>query len=118
MVLPLTGGGHEGGGVHQHPNIHKQKAEHDRAVYCYATASGPLRGGDADRGSAGKNGVVGSDGHRLGEVKGEGSGNVIGVRLGDIHRGGGGAGNRNQGKRIKWGGMERSKCGRMGSTAN
>ena len=42
VVLPLTGGGHEGGGDHQLPNIHKQKAEHGCAVYCYATASGPL----------------------------------------------------------------------------
>ena len=28
--------------------------------------------------------------------------------------GGGGAGHRKQGKRIKWGGMERRECGRMG----
>ena len=31
--------------------------------------------------------------------------------------GGGGAGNRKQGKRLKWGGMERSECIRMGMKA-
>ena len=118
MVLPLTGGGHEGGGSCQRPNIHKQKAEHGRAVYCYATASGTLRGGDVERGSAGNTEVVGSDRHRLGEGQGEGHGNGLGVQLGDRHEGGGGKGNRNQGKRLKWGGMKRSKCGRMGSTEN
>ena len=111
MVLPLTGGGHEGGGAHRRPNIHKQKAEHGRAVYCYATASGPLRGGDAERGSAGNTEVVGSDGNIMGEGQGKGSGNVIGVQLGDRHGGGGGEGNRKHGKRLKWGGMERSECG-------
>ena len=65
VVLPLTGGSYEGGGTHQCSNVHKQKAEHSRAVYCYTTASGPLKGGDADRGSAGNTEVVGSDGHRL-----------------------------------------------------
>ena len=117
VVLSLTGGGHEGGGAHQRPNVHKQKAKHGRAVYCYATASGPLQGGDAQRGSAGNTEVVGPDGHRLGEGQGEGNGNGIGVRIGDRHGGGGGAGHRKQGKRIKWGRMERSECGRMGSTS-
>ena len=110
LVLPLIGGGHEGGGDHRRPNIHTQKSEHGRAVYCYTTASG--------RGSAGNTKVVGSDGHRLGEGQGEGSGNGISVRIGDGHGGGGGAVNRKQGKRLKWGGMERSECGRMRSTAN
>ena len=77
-----------------------------------------MRGGDAERGGAGNNEVVGIEGYRLGEGKGEGSGNGIGVRSGDRHGGGGDAGHRNQGKRLKWGGMERSECGRMGSTAN
>ena len=44
VVLTLTVGGHKGGGSHRRPNIHKQKAEYGRAVYCYATASVPLRG--------------------------------------------------------------------------
>ena len=111
VVLPLTGGGHEGGGAHRRPNIHKQKAEHGRAVYCYATASGNLQGGDAERGSPGNTEVVGSDGNRLREGQGKGNGNGISVQIRDIHGGGGGTGNRNQGKRIKWGGMERRKCG-------
>ena len=47
VVLPLTGGGHEGSGSHRCTNVNKQKAEHGRAVYFYATASGPLQGGNA-----------------------------------------------------------------------
>ena len=117
VVLSLTGGGHEGGGAPRRPNVHKQKAEHGRALYCYAIASGPLQGGDAERRSASNTEEMGSDGHRLVEGQGEGSRNGIGVRIGDRHVGGGGAGHRKQGKRIKWGRMERSECGRMGSTA-
>ena len=49
MVLPLTGGGHEGSRARQRTNVNKQKAENGRAVYCYATASGPLQGGEAER---------------------------------------------------------------------
>ena len=116
VVLLLTGGGHEGGGSHRRLNVHKQKAEHGCAVYCYATASGPLQGGDAERGSAGNTEVVGSDGHRLVEGKGEGSGNGIGVRIGDRLGGGGVLRHRNKDKQIKWGGMERSECGQMGSS--
>ena len=62
--------------------------------------------------------MMGLDGHRLGEGQGGGSVNGIGVQIGDRRGGGGGAGHRRQGKRIKWGGMERSDSGRMGSTAN
>ena len=64
-------------------NVNKQKAEHGCAVYCYATASGPLRGGKTVRGGAVHNEVVGPYGYRLGEGKGEGSGNGIGVLVGD-----------------------------------
>ena len=108
VVLPLTRGVHEGSRAHQRTNVNKQKAEHGRAVYCYANASGPLRGGEAERGGVGNNEVVGPDVYRLGEGKGEGSGNVIGVQVGDIHGEGRCVGHRKQGKRIKWGRMERS----------
>ena len=60
--------------------------------------------------------VVGSYGHIIGEGQGEGSGNGMGVRIGDRLGGGGGARHRKQGTRIQWDGMERSECGRMGST--
>ena len=63
------------------------------------------------RGGAGNNVVVGPNGYRLGEGKSEGSRNVIGVRIGGRHGGGGDAGHRNQGKRLKWCGMEQSECG-------
>ena len=77
VILPLTGGVHEGSGAHQRLNVNKQKAEHGRALYCYATASGTLQGGEAERGGAGNNDVVGTDGYRLGEGKSEGRGNGI-----------------------------------------
>ena len=83
VVLPLTGGGHEVSRAHRRKNVNKYKAEHSHAVYCYATASGPLRGGKTERGGAGNNEVVGTDGYRLGEGKGKGRGNGIGVRVGD-----------------------------------
>ena len=73
-----------------------------------------MQGGDAERGGAGNNEVVGPDGNRLREGKSEGSGNGIG----DRHGGGGDAGHRKLGKRLEWGGMERSECRQMGSTEN
>ena len=118
MVLPLSGGSHEGSGVHRRQDVYKQKSEHGRAVHYNATASGPLRGGDAARRGEGKNEVVGPEGDRLGEVKIEGSGDVIGVGIGDRHGRGGDAGHRHKGKRLGWGRMERSECRRMGSKAN
>ena len=77
-----------------------------------------MRGGEAERGGAGNNEVVGPDGYRLGEGESKGSGNGIGVRIGYIHGGGGDAGHRKQGKWLKWVGMEWSECGRMVSTSN
>ena len=61
--------------------------------------------------------MLGTVRHRLVEGQGEGNGNGIGDRLGVRHGGGGGTGNIKQGKRLKWGGMERSECGRMGMKA-
>ena len=72
-----------------------------------------MRGGDKERGSEGYTKVVGTVDHRLGEGQGKGNGNGIDVRIGVRHERGGGARNRKQGKRLKWGGMERSECGRM-----
>ena len=118
MVLPLTGGIHEGSRAHRRQNVNKQKAEHGCAVYCYATASGTLQGGDTARRGAGNNEVVGPEVNKLGEVKSEGNGDVIRVRIGDRHGGGGDVRRRKQGKRLEWGGMERSECRRMGSTEN
>ena len=113
MVLPLTGGSHEGIRVHRPQDIYKQKAEHGRAVHCKATASGPLRGGDAARRDEGNNEMVGPEGNRLGEGKSEGSGDGIGVRIRDRHGRGGNTGRRKQGKRLEWSGMDRSECRRM-----
>ena len=87
MVLPLTGGSHEGSRVYRRQGVYKQKAEHGRAVYFNTTASGPLRGGDAARRGEGNNEVVGLEVNRLGEGKSEGSRDRIGVRIGDRHGG-------------------------------
>ena len=84
-------------------------AEHGRKINCDATAYGPLRGDDASRGGEGNNAVVGPEGNGLGEGESAGSGNIIGVRVGDRQGRGGGAGLRQQGKRLEWGGMEWSE---------
>ena len=66
LALPLTRGGHEGGGINGYPDVDTEKAEHGRAVHCDATASGPVRGGESEGGSEGAAKVVGPGGHRLG----------------------------------------------------
>ena len=66
LALPLTRGGHEGGGINGYPDLDSEKAEHGCAVHCDATASGPVRGGESEGGSEGAAKVVGPGGHRLG----------------------------------------------------
>ena len=110
MVLPLTGGSHEGSRVHRRKDVYKQKAEHGRAIHCNVTASGPLRGGNVAKRGEGDNEVVGPEGDRLGEIKSEGSGDGIGVGTGDRHGRGCDAGLREWVKRLEWGGMEWSEC--------
>ena len=63
VALPFTRGGHEGGGTNRHSNINSEKSEHGRVVYCYATASGPMRGSETERGSKGYVKVVGTVGN-------------------------------------------------------
>ena len=72
-----------------------------------------MRGRETERGSEGYVKVVGKVGNLLGERKGEGNVDGSNARfgIGDRHGGGGGVVSRKQGKRIKWGGMERGKCG-------
>ena len=53
LALPLTRGGHEGGGVNGYTDVDNEKAEHGRVVHCDATTSGPVRGGESERGSEG-----------------------------------------------------------------
>ena len=117
MVLPLTGGSHEGSGVHRRQDVYKQKAEHGCTVYCNATASGPLRGDDTTRGGEGGNEVVVPEGDRMGESKSKGGvdGVRIRIRIGDRHGRGGGTELRQWGERLKWGGMEWSECRPVGS---
>ena len=62
MAIPLARGGHGGGGTNGHYDINPEKAEHRRAVHCYATASGPMRGCESERGSEGASKVVGTGG--------------------------------------------------------
>ena len=112
VALPITRGGHEGGETHRHPHINLEKAEHGRAVYCYANASGLMQGSATERASEGYVKVVRKVGNLLGEIKGKGNGDGIDVWFGIGGRNGGGGGvvSRKQGKRIKWNGMERGEC--------
>ena len=115
MVLPLNVRIHEGSRVHRCTDVYKQKVEHGRAIYCNTNASRPLQGGDATRRGKGDNDVVGPEGDRLGESQSKGSGYGIRVGTGERHGRGGDAGRGQQGKRLKWGRMEWSKCRRVGS---
>ena len=45
MSLHLSGGGKRGCGVQANGNLHLEKAEYGRAVYCDAANSGPVRDG-------------------------------------------------------------------------
>ena len=42
MVLPVPGGGDEGGGDRADLDIDPPEAEHNRAIYCDAANSGPV----------------------------------------------------------------------------
>ena len=94
MVLPLTGGGHEGRRVHRCKDVYKQKAEHGRAIHYNETTSGPLQGDNATRRGVGDNEVVGPEGDRLGVSKSKGSGDIIEVGTRNRHGRGGDAGLR------------------------
>ena len=52
------------------------------------------------------------------KAKARGAETELESELGTDMEGGGDAGHRKQGKWIKWGGMERGECGRVGSTAS
>ena len=67
MELPLTRGGHERGGTNGYKDFNTEKAEHGRAVHYNATASGPVRGYESERGSEGAAKVVGAGGNILGK---------------------------------------------------
>ena len=111
LVLPFTRGCHEGGGIDRHTEFDSKQAEHGRAINCDATASGPVRGGGSKGGSKGADEVVGPGGHRLGNGEGKGSRARQYRRIKNRHGRGGGAGGREQGERVKRGGMERGDCG-------
>ena len=72
MALPLTRAGHGGGGIYRHLNINPEKSEHGCAVHCYATASGPMRGIETERGSEGYVKVVVTVGIGWEKAKGKG----------------------------------------------
>ena len=42
MVLPVPGGGDEGGGDRADLDVDPSEAEHGRAIYCNAADSGPV----------------------------------------------------------------------------
>ena len=117
---PSLEGGHAGGRADGHRKIHREQAEHSRAVHCDATASGPVRGGQSEGGHKGATTVVEPDGHRLGggKSKGRGRGDRQYQQIGVEHRGGGRPklekGRGEQGERFQRGGVEWSECRRVG----
>ena len=85
MVLPIPGGGNEGGGDCADSEFYPPEAEDGRAIYCDAFNSGPVwRGSKTARGT-GTKAVGGAD--RDGLEEGQGKGVSKGRRSG----GGGGA---------------------------
>ena len=111
LLLPITRGFYEGGGIDRNTDVNIKQAEHGRVIHCDATASGTVRGGESEGRSEGSAKVVGSGGHRLGNGEGKGSRKRQDRRIGNRHGRGGGAGGREQGERVKQGGMERGECG-------
>ena len=124
MVLPVPGGGDEGGGNCADSDIDPSEAEHGRAIYCDADDSGPVQGGSKTARGTDPKDTVGADGDRLEgvQVKGGSKGRRIGAggragvdRLGlgargshtggdrVRHRGGGFPGS----KQLKWSGVDR-----------
>ena len=71
MVLPVPGGGDEGGGDGADPGVDPSEAEHGRAIYCNAADSGPLQGGGETDGETFSKEMVGGDGYRLEGVQGK-----------------------------------------------
>ena len=71
MVLPVPGGGDEGGGNCADSDIDPPEGEHGRAIYCDAADSGPVQGGSKTAGCTGPKAMVGADMNRLewGQVK-------------------------------------------------
>ena len=50
LVLPVTGGGDEGGGDRAELDIDPPEAEHGCEIYCDAADSGPVQGGSKTAG--------------------------------------------------------------------
>ena len=61
VVLPVPGGGDEGGGDRADSDIDPPEAEHGRAIYCDSADSGPVRGGSKTAGVTGPKEMVGAD---------------------------------------------------------
>ena len=121
MVLPVTGGGDEGGGDRVGSDIDPPEEEHGHATYCDAADSVPVQEGRKTAGCTGTKAVVGSDGDRLEGGQGEGGskgrsggacfdGHILRVRGRhtrwdcERQRGGGVPGS----KRLQWSGVEQS----------
>ena len=88
VVLPVPGGGDEGGRDCADSDIDPPEAEHGRTIYCDAANFGPVRGGSKTARGTGPKAVVGADGDRLEGGQGKGGSNgrsggagVDGLRL-------------------------------------
>ena len=62
MVLPVSGGGDDGGGDRADSDVDPSEAEHGRTIYCDTADSGPVRGGSKTAGGTGPKEMMGADG--------------------------------------------------------
>ena len=62
VVLPVTGGGNEGGGDRSDSDLDPTEVEQGRAIYCDTADSGHVREGSKTAGLTGNHAVVGADG--------------------------------------------------------
>ena len=58
--VQLGGGGDIGGGVRAYRNLHSEKAEYGRTVYCNVIDSGTVRGGGEEVDCTGRDAVEGT----------------------------------------------------------
>ena len=72
VVLPVPGGGNEGVGDREDPDVDPSEAEHGRTIYCNAADSRPMQGGNETAGDTVPKEIMGADGDQLKGNQGKG----------------------------------------------
>ena len=128
VILPVPGGGDEGGRDHADLDIDPPETEHGREIYCDAADSGPMREGSKTAGCTGPKVVVVVDRDLMegGQRKGGSNGRIGGARVDRLglgvrgrhtgwyreRHGGGGVPGRKaapvEQSGVEWSGVERS----------